>query len=156
MNEKILGLITEYGLEAMIIAFGINVLTGLLKLPIKLWSKKLPDGTKLTRYLVFLPVFIGFGLTAGYEWIVHGTVEIGRTFVTMWVSASSLSMTFYAFWEKLFPTKERIIKEYEIEENQKLLEQIKVWADEKFGTEDVQVATGERVERITLKGNKKK
>lgn len=135
MNEKILQLITEYGLEATVIALAINILTGLLKLPIKSWAAKLTDGTKLTRYLVFLPVLIGLVLTVLYVWIAKGGVAIDRTFVTMWISASSLSMTFYAFWEKLFPTKERILKEYEIEENKKLLEKIKTMAEEKFGTE---------------------
>ena len=143
MNEKILQLITEYGLEATVIAIAINTLTGMIKLPIKQCAKRLSDSTKLTRYLVFLPVFIGFGLTALYTWITSGEVEIGHSFITMWVSSSSLSMTFYAFWEKLFPTKERILKECEIEANQKLLEQIKEMADKNFEEKTENAVIGE-------------
>jgi len=128
MNEKILQLITEYGLEATVLALGINVLTGLVKMPVKAWSKKLADGNKLTRYLVFLPVALGLLLTVLYVRVTSGSVKIDRSFMTLWATSSSLSMTFYAFWEKLFPTKERILKDYEIEANRKLLEEIKALA----------------------------
>lgn len=128
MNEKILQMIMENGLEAVVLALGINVFTGLIKMPIKGWSKRLADGTKLTRYLVFLPVFIGFVLTLAYAKVVYGSVDVNRKFVALWVSSSSLSLTFYAFWEKLFPTKDKILKEYEIEENKKLLEELRILA----------------------------
>lgn len=162
MNEKILQMITEYGLEAVILALGINVLTGLIKLPIKAWSKKLTDGTKLTRYLVFLPVFIGLLLTLAYAKVVYGRVDINRAFVTLWVSSSSLSLTFYAFWEKLFPTKERILKDYEIEANKQLLEKLRALAGVTEGEEPENEApgeaiteeTGETKRRIILRGRK--
>lgn len=125
MNEKVVRLITEYGLEAVILGLAINVLTGLIKLPIKAFAKKLEDGSKLTRYLVFLPVMLGFFLTLGYTAAIKGRIEITREFVTLWVSSSSLSLTFYALWEKLFPTKEKLKKEYIIEENTKLIEAIR-------------------------------
>lgn len=125
MNEKIVSLITEYGLEAVILGLAINVLTGLIKLPIKAFAKKMEDGSKLTRYLVFLPVMLGFCLTLGYTAAIKGRIEITREFVTLWVSSSSLSLTFYALWEKLFPTKEKLKKEYIIEENTKLIETIR-------------------------------
>lgn len=125
MNEKIVSLITDYGLEAVVLGLAINVLTGLIKLPIKSFAKKLEDGSKLTRYLVFLPVILGFCLTLGYTAAIKGQIEITREFVTLWVSSSSLSLTFYALWEKLFPTKEKLKKEYIIEENDKLLDTIR-------------------------------
>lgn len=125
MNEKIVSLITDYGLEAVVLGLAINVLTGLIKLPIKAFAKKLEDGSKLTRYLVFLPVILGFCLTLGYTAAIKGEIDITREFVTLWVSSSSLSLTFYALWEKLFPTKEKLKKEYIIEENDKLLEAIR-------------------------------
>ena len=125
MDETILQLIAEYGFEAIIIAFAIIVLTGFIKVPIKVLAKKIPDFTKLTRYIVFLPVIFGFFLTLLYEVLLHGTVEFNRSFITLWVSSSSLSLTLYAFWEKLFPSKEKILKDYEIEANRKLLDEIK-------------------------------
>ena len=41
MNEKIVSLITDYGLEAVVLGLAINVLTGLIKLPIKAFAKRL-------------------------------------------------------------------------------------------------------------------
>lgn len=165
MNEKILQMVTEYGLEAVILALGINVLTGLIKLPIKAWSKKLTDGTKITRYLVFLPVFLGLLLTLIYAKVVYGSVDINRAFVTLWVTSSSLSLTFYAFWEKLFPTKEKILKDYEIEANKQLLEEIRTIAGVSEGEEaeseaskaELTEKTGESKEgkrRIILRGRR--
>ena len=79
MNEKIVSLITDYGLEAVVLGLAINVLTGLIKLPIKAFAKKLEDGSKLTRYLVFLPVILGFCLTLGYTAAIKGEIDITRS-----------------------------------------------------------------------------
>lgn len=120
-------MITEYGRKRWYWRLESTYLRDLSK-PIKAGAKKLADGTKLTRYLVFLPVFIGFMLTLAYAKVVYGSMDVNRKFVTLWVSASSLSLTFYAFWEKLFPTKDKILKDYEIEANKKLLEELKALA----------------------------
>src|SRR5699024_10715321 len=105
MNEKIVSLITDYGLEAVVLGLAINVLTGLIKLQIKAFAKKLEDGSKLTRYLVFLPVRLGGCLTLGRTAAIKGEIDVTREFVPLLVSSSSLSLTFCALWEKLFPTK---------------------------------------------------
>ena len=39
MNEKIVSLITDYGLEAVVLGLAINVLTGLIKLPVKSFAE---------------------------------------------------------------------------------------------------------------------
>ena len=129
MEEKILQLITEYGLEATILALAINLFTGLIKMPIKAWAKKRENGRKATRFLVFLPVVVGLLLTFVYLRAVYGKTGIDKPFVTLWVSSSSLSLALYAFWEKLFPAKEKMLTEPEIEANKKLLEKIKEFAD---------------------------
>ena len=157
MNEKILQLITEYGLEAVVIALAINLFVGLLKLPIKAWASKMRDGTNLTRYLVFLPVMVGLLLTLLYAEIVYETVDINRQFVTLWASSSSLSLAFYAFWEKLFPTKASILKNYEIEENKRVLSQIKAILNA-FLEEDVRLeiakaeTNNDEREELSIKG----
>lgn len=126
METEILKLLTDYGLEAIVIALAINVLTGLVKLPVKGLAKKMEDGTKLTRYLVFLPVLLGFVLTVAYVKIRRGTVGFDKAFVTLWLTSSSLSLTLYAIFEKIFPSKEKILKDYEIEANKNLIEEIKM------------------------------
>ena len=125
MEEEIINIISEYGLEAVILGLVINVLTGLLKIPIKTFTKKLEDGSKVTRYLVFLPIILGFCLTLGYMAATKGEIDMTKEFITLWLSSSSLSLTFYALWEKLFPAKEKLKKEYIVEENEKLLEAIR-------------------------------
>ena len=55
--EEILDIIAKYGLETVIIALVINLATGVVKLPIKAWASKLEDRTKVTRFIVFLPLF---------------------------------------------------------------------------------------------------
>ena len=128
MDEKLMELIGKYGLEALMMGLSINVLTGILKLPLKAWAKKLTDGSKATRYIVFLPIVIGFALTAAYIKLRTGHMALDKAFTTLWLSSSSLSLTLYAIYEKMFPGKEKILKEYEIEENKKLIETIKKWS----------------------------
>lgn len=162
MNEQILQLIVDYGLEATVIALAINILTGLLKLPIKAWASKMQDGTQLTKYLVFLPIILGFVLTMGYLWLISGTVNLNYTFITMWLSASSLSLSLYAVWEKLFPSKKKILEKNEVEQNFKLIEEIRALMKEKEHVESLQSQkrtdaipeyTKEHRAKIILKGN---
>ena len=112
MMEQILEMITTYGLETVAIALIINVLTGFVKMPIKSLANKLKDYTKVTRFIVFLPVGFGFFI------------------VTLWLTSSSLSLTFYAIFEKLFPSKKKIFNESEIKASEKILTDIKQILDE--------------------------
>ena len=126
MEGQVLKLMTDYGLDAVVIALAINVLTGVSKLPLKAVSRKMEDGSKLTKYLVFLPLAWGFLLTLAYVKLHTGTVIWDKTFATLWLTSGSLSLTLYAMFEKLFPSKEKILKEYEIESNRKLIEELKI------------------------------
>lgn len=148
MNEQLIQLITEYGLETVILAILINVITGLIKLPVKALAKKMTDGTRLTRYIVFFPILIGFLLALLYAKLVQGSIEINHSFVSLWVSSSTLSLTFYAIWEKLFPSKEKILKDYEIEANKNLLNEIKVIADSMI-IEDKDTESSATIEETT-------
>ncbi len=80
MEEKLMELIGKYGLEALMMGLSINVLTGILKLPLKAWAKKLTDGSKATRYIVFLPIVIGFALTAAYIKLRTGHMALDKAF----------------------------------------------------------------------------
>ena len=105
MNEQILQLIADYGLEATVIALVINVLTGIIKLPIKLLASKMQDGSQLTKYLVFLPILLGFAVTMGYMWLMYKNIAFDYKFISMWLSGSSLSLSLYAIFEKIFPSR---------------------------------------------------
>ena len=129
MKEQILQTVATYGLETIVIALAVNFLTGLFKLPIKAGARKMKDGTSLTRFIVFLPIMFAAGLTLVYGYITNGTWEIDKDGITIWLTASSLSLSLYAIFEKLVPSKRKILEGYEIEENKKLIEAIKNIAD---------------------------
>lgn len=122
--DKILNFLTVYGLEPIILALVINVMTGLIKLPVKALAGKMKDGSLVTRFLVFLPVVLGFLLTMLYSVLVNSGLQIDNSFYRLWLSSSSLSLTFYAVFEKLIPSKKSILKNYEVEANKQLIEEI--------------------------------
>ncbi len=122
--EEILAVIGDYKLSAVIIAVLINVVTGAVKLPIKRAAQKMENGKKLTRFITFLPVVLGFGLTAAYEAAFCGGVKIDGDFVSLWLGASSLSLAVYAFIEKFFPAGKKPLSEEEVRENAALIERL--------------------------------
>ena len=107
MWEELLQMIQAYGLETVLLALLNNLLTGLVKMPVKRAARKLKDSSAVTRFIVFLPVILGFFLTAGYSLLFRGGFVFDQTFVTQWVTSGSLSLTFYAVFEKMFPGKKR-------------------------------------------------
>ena len=64
--DEILFLLSEYGLTNVLLALVVNLLTSIVKTPIKRVAKKLNDSSKLTRFIVFLPVILGFGVVFAY------------------------------------------------------------------------------------------
>lgn len=123
--EEILDIIARYGLETVIIALIINVVTGIVKLPIKAWAKRFEDRTKITRYIVFLPIVVGLLITWLYAKFIKGSFAFDTTFTTLWLTASSLSLTFYAIYEKIFPSRKKLLQSNEIKTSEALLEKIK-------------------------------
>lgn len=119
--EEIIKAISEYGLESVLIALAINLLTGFIKLPLKKLAGRLEDSTKATRFIVFLPIIFGFALSALYVQFFDGGFKFDQAFITLWVTSSSLSLTFYAIFEKLFPKKQKVLTEEEIAANQTVL-----------------------------------
>ena len=107
--EQILEMRTNYGMETVLSALLVNVLTGLVKMPIKSLANKLNDYTKVTRFIVFLPIGFGFLLSFLYARFMVGVFNFDRAFITMWLTSSSLSLTFYAIFEKLFPSKKKAL-----------------------------------------------
>lgn len=137
--EEIIKAISEYGMESVLIALAINLLTGLIKLPLKKLAGRLEDSTKATRFIVFLPIIFGFALSALYVQYFSGGFKFDQSFITLWVTSSSLSLTFYAIFEKLFPKKQKVLTEEEIAANQAVLNGIQEAAA--TVTEDTQPAS---------------
>lgn len=119
--EQILEMIRTYGLETVVIALLVNIFTGIAKMPIKSLASKLKDYTKVTRFIVFLPVLFGFLFSFLYVRLIVGEFNFDREFVTMWLTSSSLSLTFYAILEKLFPSKKKVLSECEIKTSEAIL-----------------------------------
>ncbi len=160
--EVILETITQYGLETVIIALLINILTGLFKLPIKKLAGKLEDYTKISRFIVFLPIAFGFGLTICYEEFILHTFSFNREFYTLWITSSSLSLTFFAIFEKIFPSKKKMMTASEKKTTEYVLGQIQNFVQSIMTSKesiaknkkDQDVATEKLSEsKIVLKGN---
>ncbi len=127
--DQIADTIAKYGLETVLIAVMITVLTGLIKWPIKALAKRLNDYTKVTRFIVFLPIVLGFFLTFCYAKFVRNAFSFDRAFVTLWLTASSLSLTMYAIYEKMVPGKKDPAAVGEMETSATILEGIGQIAD---------------------------
>ncbi len=121
MESQIINMITENGIETCVLAVIINILTGLVKMPIKTLCKKSKCGGIIARTIVFLPIILGFGITVGYRLLFNMTPIIDKMFYHLWLSSSSLSLTIYAILEKMFPSKKKIMQECELEANRNLM-----------------------------------
>lgn len=128
--KQILGIITNYGLETVAIALLINVLTCLVKMPIKFLANKVKDYTKVTRFIVFLPIGLGFLLSFLYVEFIGAGFNFDRIFATMWFTSSGFSLAFYSIFENLFPSKKKILSDCEIKTSEAILANIKQLIEE--------------------------
>ena len=76
----------------------------------------------MKKYLTILPIILGFFITKIYITYVR---FIDLNFYYIWLSSSTLSITLYSFIEKFIPNKNKILEQYEIEENIKCLNELK-------------------------------
>ena len=136
--EQILEMITTYGLETVLIGLFVNLLTGVVKKPIKSLSYKLKDYTKVTRFIVFLPIVFSFLLSYLYVRFVIGTFNFDRQFITMWLTSCSLSLSFYAIFEKFVPSKKKMLTDCEIKTSEKILTAIKQFVEQGLSNETVE------------------
>ena len=153
MKEFIIEIITTYGMEAVILAILINILTGFIKLPIKQMASKLVDSSKVTRFIVFLPILLGFGITVLYYYIFNDVILIDNEFITLWIASTSLSLTFYAIFEKIFPSKKKIEEVTEIETTEKILNTINEFFQQ-LTTNTSKLSVENKNKKIVLRGGK--
>lgn len=125
MEITITQMVQEYGLNSILIAVVVCIFTGIIKIPIKRLASKAEDSSKYTKYITFLPLFLGFGVTVLYEYLVTKTFSFTAEFITLWLTSSSLSLAIYAFIEKFIPSKKKILSSEEIKQNQEMINQLK-------------------------------
>ena len=125
--DMIIDLVNKYGLNTVILALIINILTQVLKLPIK----KITDDKNITRLIVFMPIVLGFIITYLFKLIIYKEVVFNQEFMNLFISSTSLSLSFYAIFEKIFPKREK--EDGTIEASQEVLNMIsKVIEEEKI------------------------
>lgn len=123
--EMIIDNIYNYGYKTIIIAICVNLLTSIIKIPIKNLAEKLNDKTAVTRYITFLPVLLSFLLCFLYRYVFLNKLFVDEGCISLWLSSASLSLALYAVFEKFFPTKKKVLQEYELKQNYELLEKLK-------------------------------
>lgn len=122
---EIIRLITDYGVDTLVIALCTVVFTGLFKIPIKKLAEKTRNSKKITRFVTFLPIIIGFGLTILSAYLFTKRVSFDKDFYVQWLSSVSLSLAIYAFWEKFVPSEKKILTEAEVKANKAAVEELK-------------------------------
>jgi len=104
MEQEILNILSTYGVEAIMIALLINLLTGFIKKPIKAYSQK--SGRDLNKFISLVPVVLGFIAAVIYYLCSAGFKNIKfENIFTLALSSASLSLAVFAVYEKFFPKK---------------------------------------------------
>lgn len=150
--EEIAAALHQYGLETVILALSINLCTTLCKIPIKILARKSKNSANITRFIVFMPIVLGFVLVLCYARFITNRPFFDKSFMQLWLTASSLSLTFYAVWEKIFPCKNMLKCDSETEASKELIDAI-ANSVEKVETERTEI-NDETIEsqKIVLKG----
>ena len=135
MTEDIVSIISQYGLETIMIAVLINIATALIKMPIKYFANKTKHSARITRFIVILPLIIGFVITLCYMKFIVCNFSFGKEFVTLWLTSGSLSLTVYAVIEKMIPSKKSVLQDNEAEMTEKIIDKLQTIADGVFNNE---------------------
>lgn len=106
--EEFLNLIKQHQLETIFLALLVNFLTSIFKRPIKALVKNSKNRTNITRFIVFLPIIIGFGVVYAYRYFIFQKVQFDDGFIRQWITATGLSLSIYALVEKFIPSKNQI------------------------------------------------
>lgn len=142
MDDNVVEIIAQYGLETILIAVIVNVLTALIKMPIKYLASKTKHSTRITRFIVVLPLIIGFVITLSYTKLTTGGLSFGKEFVTLWLTSSSLSLTIYAVIEKMLPSKKSVLQDNETEMTEKIIDKLQSIADGVFNKDSTDKQAG--------------
>lgn len=133
--DKLIALLSDGGGITAIAALATVILTGIIKLPLKKLAEKFTCAKKITRFIVFLPLVTGFGMTTLINFLLTGQSHFDAQFFMKWLSAVSLSLAIYAFWEKFVPSEKKFLTETEIQANKEAVEKIKESLEEPQNTD---------------------
>ncbi len=133
--DKLIALLSDDGGITAIAALATVILTGIIKLPLKKLAEKFTCAKKITRFIVFLPLVTGFGMTTLINSLLTGQSHFDAQFFMKWLSAVSLSLAIYAFWEKFVPSEKKFLTETEIQANKEAVEKIKESLEESQNTD---------------------
>ncbi len=133
--DKLIALLSDDGGITAIAALATVILTGIIKLPLKKLAEKFTCAKKITRFIVFLPLVTGFGMTTLINFLLTGQSHFDAQFFMKWLSAVSLSLAIYAFWEKFVPSEKKFLTETEIQANKEAVEKIKESLEESQNTD---------------------
>ncbi len=133
--DKLIALLSDDGAITAIAALATVILTGIIKLPLKKLAEKFTCAKKITRFIVFLPLVTGFGMTTLINFLLTGQSHFDAQFFMKWLSAVSLSLAIYAFWEKFVPSEKKFLTETEIQANKEAVEKIKESLEESQNTD---------------------
>jgi len=133
--DKLIALLSDDGGITAIAALATVILTGIIKLPLKKLAGKFTCAKKITRFIVFLPLVTGFGMTTLINFLLTGQSHFDAQFFMKWLSAVSLSLAIYAFWEKFVPSEKKFLTETEIQANKEAVEKIKESLEESQNTD---------------------
>ena len=110
--EAILNFLRQEDAAVVVLAVLINLLTGLIKLPLKKLAARAEEPARYTRYLTFLPVILGFFVSVGYDLLFgRGRFTFDEVLCETWLASSGLSLAIYAFAEKFIPSRKKILSE---------------------------------------------
>lgn len=157
--ENLLKAVLLCRFENIPIAIITCVLTGILKLPVKALAEKFKNTHAITRFLVFLPLAISFGITMLFGIFIEHGLNFDGEFFSIWLSSASLSLAIYAFWEKLVPLGKSGLTNSVLEESKDLVETLKNTFKEENQPQskiDNQKEVSTQNKRIILKNNKNK
>lgn len=105
--SNVMEILREYSADTVILALVINVLTALIKKPIKIIAKKRENPQRITKFIVFVPIIAGFFVNLSYAYIFPFAAKLNQSeFYSLWLSSTSLALAFYAFAEKFIHKKE--------------------------------------------------
>ena len=109
MEITISELVQNYGLDSVLIATAVCILTGLIKIPIKRLALKAKDSSKYTKYITFLPLLLGFGVTALYEYIMTKTVSFAGEFIALLAHVEQFELGDLCLYRKVYSEQEKDI-----------------------------------------------
>ncbi len=156
--QTVLNFITNYGLETVILAVAVNLLTAIIKIPIKKVAN-LGGVKKYTGFIVFIPIILSFILAVTFESFKNQTFTLNEAVLTTTINVASLSLAIYAVIEKVIPKNYVYMTKEELAENSAVIQKLKrsIEAETEQSSsiinEEINKETTTANEVIVLKGN---